>query len=148
MLRKICMLLLQLRAKQIFPLAVFASLLRLTILPAHAETNADRLAHLASLDIEPVWAGHSVDFALVTRGDQQIVAYYDAHRQMSVAQRTLGQKRWTITKLGSYLQWDSHNYLAAAFDRDGYIHVSGNMHVSPLIYFRSSKPFDASTLVP
>ena len=34
-----------------------------------------------------------------------------------------------------------------AIDDDGYLHVSGNMHVRPLVYFRSQKPLDASTLV-
>jgi hypothetical protein len=34
-----------------------------------------------------------------------------------------------------------------AFDRDGYLHLAGNMHVVPLIYFRSTRPGDASSLV-
>jgi hypothetical protein len=34
-----------------------------------------------------------------------------------------------------------------AFDRDGYLHVAGNMHVVPLNYFRSTRPEDASSLV-
>ncbi len=41
--------------------------------------------------------------------------------------------------------WDSHNYIALAVDSDGYLHLSGDMHVAPLKYFRTSKPFDAST---
>lgn len=36
--------------------------------------------------------------------------------------------------------WDSHNYIEMAADRDGYLHVSGNMHAVPLIYFRSTQP--------
>jgi hypothetical protein len=32
-----------------------------------------------------------------------------------------------------------------AIDRDGYIHLSGNMHVVPLIYFRTTRPLDIAT---
>jgi hypothetical protein len=102
---------------------------------------------VSALNIEPVWSGHSVGCALLTHGDQQLVAYYDADRQMSVAQRTLGESKWKITKLDSRVGWDSHNYVTMALDRSGFLHVSGNMHVTPLIYFRSTKPLDASTLV-
>jgi hypothetical protein len=76
------------------------------------------------------------------------VAYYAADSKMTVAQRTLGQKEWKFTVLPTAIGWDSHNYVTMAFDREGYLHVSGNMHVKPLIYFRSTKPDDASSLEP
>lgn len=100
------------------------------------------------IEIEPVWAGHSVRFALLTHGNKQFAAYYDANRQLSVAERTLDSKDWKITKLDSKVEWDSHNYLTLALDREGYLHLSGNMHVVPLVYFRSEKPMDASSLKP
>lgn len=100
------------------------------------------------LEIEPVWAGHSVRFALLTHGNKQFAAYFDANRQLSVAERALGSSSWKITKLDSKLEWDSHNYLTMAVDLDGYLHLSGNMHVVPLVYFRSEKPLDASSLKP
>lgn len=117
--------------------------------PAQAQpaANADLAAGIHELDIAPVWSGHPVGFALLTRGDQQYVAYYAADRQLTVAQRTLGQRTWRKTLLPTTLGWDSHNYVTMAFDRDGYLHLSGNMHASPLVYFRSTKPGDASTLV-
>ncbi|MCX7006629.1 MAG: BNR repeat-containing protein [Kiritimatiellaeota bacterium] len=98
------------------------------------------------LDIEPVWSAHPVGFCLLTHAPHQFVAYYDAQRRMSVAQRTLTATNWTITKLPSQLGWDSHNYVTMALDRDGFLHVSGNMHCVPLVYFRSAKPFDAASL--
>jgi len=112
-----------------------------------ATSNADVAAGIHELDIAPVWSGHPVGFALLTRGDQQYVAYYAADRKLTVAQRTLGQKEWHFTVLPTTLGWDSHNYVTMALDRDGYLHLSGNMHAIPLIYFRSTRPGDASTLV-
>lgn len=41
---------------------------------------------------------------------------------------------------------DSHNNLAIALDRQGYIHVAGDVHNAPLKYWRSLKPLDASTM--
>lgn len=99
-----------------------------------------------SIDVEPVWSGHPVGFGLLTRAPMQWVGYYDAQRQMSVAQRSLDSTNWTITKLPSKLGWDSHNYIAMALDRDGVLHVSGNMHCVPLVYFRGEKPLDGSSL--
>jgi len=111
-----------------------------------ATANADLRAGIHELDIAPVWAGHPVGFSLLTHGDQQYVAYYAADRRLTVAQRTLGQKEWRFTVLPTAVGWDSHNYVTMALDREGYLHVSGNMHVVPLIYFRSTRPGDASSL--
>ena len=99
-----------------------------------------------TIDIAPVWSGHPVEFALLTQGDQQFVAFYDAQRNMTIAQRTLGDRAFRLTVLPTKVGWDSHNGIEMAVDDDGYIHVSGNMHAKPLIYFRSTRPLDASTL--
>jgi hypothetical protein len=114
--------------------------LRVNVAGAAAATAAQAIA------VEPVWAGHPAAFCLLTHPPFQFVAYYDAQRRMSVAQRTLDSTNWTITKLPSTLGWDSHNYLTLALDRDGILHVSGNMHCVPLVYFRSEKPLDAASL--
>lgn len=100
-----------------------------------------------TLNIAPVWAGHPVPFALVTQAPYQYVAYYDAMREMTVVQRNLNERTWTITKLNITTGWDSHNYIAMAIDDDGYLHLSGNMHAAPLIYFRTTQPRNASTFV-
>lgn len=99
-----------------------------------------------TIPVDTVWAGHPVGFSLLTHGDQQFVAYYNADRQMTVAQRTLGATDWTYTHLDSHIGWDSHNYVTMVVDDDGYLHLAGNMHGDPLTYFRSAKPLDASTL--
>lgn len=101
---------------------------------------------LEAVDIEWVWAGHRVGFCLLTHGDRQFAAYYDAERRMTVAGRKLGESRWTLAKLDSTLGWDSHNYVTLAVDRQGHLHVCGNMHVAPLVYFRSDRPLDVQSL--
>ncbi len=103
-------------------------------------------AGVEKLDLEPVWSAHPVGFCLLTHAPHQFVAYYDAQRRMSVAQRTLGATNWAFTRLPSQLGWDSHNYVTMALDRAGFLHVSGNMHCVPLVYFRSEQPLAAATL--
>jgi len=97
------------------------------------------------IDVGPVWSGHSVGFAFLTEQGRQFVAYYDAERRMTVASRNLGSGRWKTVKLPSSVVWDSHNYIALVADDDGYLHLSGNMHAVPLIYFRTTKRWDISS---
>lgn len=98
------------------------------------------------VDIAEVWSGHPVEFSLYTRGDRQFVAYYDAERRMTVAARTLGETTWQVQTLPSTLGWDSHNYVTLALDESGHVHVAGNMHDVPLIYFRTTTPLDVESL--
>jgi hypothetical protein len=120
--------------------AFFFSLLTLTG-AAHAAWDVTGI-----LDVASVWAGHPVGFALLTEPPHQYVAYYDAERRMTVTQRTLDSDTWTYTILPETIGWDSHNYITMTLDRDGYLHLAGNMHSDELRYFRSTKPHDASTL--
>ena len=98
-----------------------------------------------SLDLARVWSGHPVGFALLTQPPFQFAAFYDAQRRLTVAQRKLAERKWTFTQLPGVTGWDSHNYLVLAADDDGYLHLSGDMHVAPLKYFRTSQPWDAAT---
>ncbi|HEY1629101.1 MAG TPA: BNR repeat-containing protein, partial [Tepidisphaeraceae bacterium] len=100
------------------------------------------------IDVAPVWSGHSVGFCLLTRGDKQFVAYYDAERHMTVAMRSLDSDKWQFKVLPSTIGWDSHNYITMAFDDEDHLHLAGNMHVVPLVYFRASKPLDIESLEP
>ena len=100
------------------------------------------------INIEPVWAGHPVGFTLLTQAPWQFVVYYDADRHMSMAWRKLAEAKFQMVRLSSDLGWDSHNFVTMALDRDGYIHVSGNMHAEPLVYFRSDKPYDPTSIKP
>lgn len=97
---------------------------------------------LIAISIAPVWSGHPVHFDLLTEGNRQYVAFYDDQRRMTVAARTLDSTRWDFVRLPAQLGWDSHNSVVMALDRDGYLHLSGNMHVVPLVYFRTTRPYD------
>ena len=104
-----------------------------------------------SSELGITWAGMYVVQDLLTRGDKQYVAFYDTDRQMVVAERSLGdeigdESDWSYKVLPTTLGWDSHNATALGLDRNGTLHVSGNMHNVPLIYFRSAVGGDVSTL--
>ena len=67
-----------------------------------------------------------------------------AERRMTVAERELDEDRWAFVRLPSRLGWDSHNSLRMALDSRHQLHLCGNMHVDPLIYFRSTRPLDVT----
>ncbi|MDR1281282.1 MAG: BNR repeat-containing protein [Opitutaceae bacterium] len=100
------------------------------------------------LPVSLVWAGHPVDFALLTdtSANRQYAAYYDPDRNMVVASRALDAAAWTKKILPAKTGWDSHNYITLSLDRDGQLHVVGNLHDTPLIYFRTTTPGDVTTL--
>ena len=100
----------------------------------------------SSLDISPVWSGHPVSFALLTQAPHQYVAFYDDQRRMTVAYRKLDMLDWQFVRLPETIKWDSHNYITMTIDDDGYIHLSGNMHCVPLVYFRTTRPYDIDSL--
>ncbi|MBN2310347.1 MAG: BNR-4 repeat-containing protein, partial [Candidatus Hydrogenedentes bacterium] len=108
-----------------------------------AEAGGVRTAQV--LDIAPVWAGHPVGFCLLTSGGRQYVAFYDAERHMTVAARALDSSEWTFKRLPSDLVWDSHNFIVMTMDDAGLLHLAGNMHVAPLVYFRTAAPHDIAT---
>jgi len=127
--------------KKLLPMALLTGLVQTgCAAPQPDHTIVEKIA------VQKVWGATPVAFALETVGNRQFVAFYDANRQMVAGQRTLDSKDWMFQKLPSFLVWDSHNYIAMAIDSDGYIHIAGNMHVAPLVYFRSEKPYDVTSL--
>ncbi len=97
------------------------------------------------LDVSPVWAGHPVSFCLLTHPPYQFAAYYDAERKMTVASRELDEETWTYQELPERVGWDSHNSITMTVDDNEDLHLSGNLHVHPLKYFRTSKPLDVTS---
>ena len=102
-------------------------------------------ANINTIAIDNVWSGHRIKPYLLTRGDHQFVAYFDANRQMTVAYR-LGTGAWRYYKVDSWLGWDSHNYVTMELDLEGNLHVMGNMHADPLEYFRTTEPYNVRSL--
>ncbi|MDQ9093913.1 BNR repeat-containing protein [Pseudoalteromonas haloplanktis] len=130
-----------LKAKYIF----LCSLAFLSILVSFASQSRQHEQTVTSIAIDRVWSGHRIKPYLLTRGQQQFVAYYDANRQMTIAHRHLTGK-WRYYKVDSWLGWDSHNYVTMELDSDGHLHVMGNMHADPIEYFRTSEPLNVRSL--
>jgi len=120
------------------------------------ETNKEETI-VETIKIDSVWAGHPVGFCLYTQGVRQYIAYYNSNRNIVVGQRSLDEdnfqlyilpptKRETSGGTSTVVDWDSHNFLTIGIDKEGFIHLSGNVHVNPLTYFRCTVPNDISSL--
>ncbi|MGF7146654.1 hypothetical protein FHS96_000263 [Sphingomonas zeicaulis] len=109
-----------------------------------AEAAPERPMAVSAID--RVWSGHAARFALVVTDARIFVGYYDANRQLSIASRPRDADDWTYHKVDSWLGWDSHNSIAMAVDEAGQLHVVGNLHRDPLVYFRTTAAGDVRTL--
>ncbi|HLP24577.1 MAG TPA: BNR repeat-containing protein [Acidobacteriota bacterium] len=103
--------------------------------------------------IDQVWAGHPVGFAMLVERGHVFVAYYDAERRITVAARAPDEPHWRKVTLpgvwnaakrraSNVLGWDSHNSLVLAADRDGCLHLAGNLHADPLVYYRTARSLE------
>ena len=116
------------------------------LLPIALCAIASAVEIAATIPVDRVWPGHPVGFALLTAAPHQFAAYYNADRKLVVASRKLDDTAWTRTVLPEQIGWDSHNYLTMALDDAKRLHLSGNMHVDPLVYFMAEEPLDATSL--
>ncbi|MDO4570398.1 MAG: BNR repeat-containing protein [Planctomycetia bacterium] len=100
-------------------------------------------------DIAKVWSGNPVGFAFLKHKGELFVGFYSAEdKSMTIGQKKSDDSPWIFKKLDTRIGWDSHNYVEMAFDAHDYLHVTGNMHCVPLIYFRAEKPMDVESLAP
>lgn len=101
-----------------------------------------------TIAIDTVPSCFPVGFSLATdwKRGHQYVAYYKADHQMVLRHRRLGEKEWTVKKLDQHIPWDSHNSITMCVDADGILHLSGNQHCVPLVYYRTDKVGDIMTL--
>ena len=102
-----------------------------------------RVVERMVIDMVPSW--FPVGFCLLTHEGRQYVSYYDAEHRMMVAARALGETKWQRVALPGKVGWDSHNYVTMAVDERGELHLSGNMHSAPLIYFRTTRGADITS---
>lgn len=112
---------------------------------ADADSAKSFLTVGKSIFVDEVWTGAGAGFGFATRGDRQYIAYYDAERWMSVAVRSLDSEEWQKVRLDNQIGWDAHNYVTFAFDSEGHIHLSGNMHGHQLRYYRTTRPWDITS---
>lgn len=95
--------------------------------------------------VAPALSDFPVAFSLLTHGNKQFVAFYDPQHRMTVASRDLNDDKWTFQVLPSQIGWDGHNSIAMQIDGENQIHLSGNMHVDSLVYFRTTVPLDITS---
>jgi hypothetical protein len=101
------------------------------------------------IPVDRVWSAHPVQFGIADDARMLVLAYYDANRQLTLASRPKDDPAgWRYHRLSSWTGWDSHNSLAVAIDRGGHVHVIGNLHNDPLLYFRSERAGDIRTMQP
>ncbi len=142
--------------KLLFSLSLFIALVS-----SHSMANPvrDNPRVIEEIELDTIWSAVQVRFHLLTKGDYQYVAYFNSEQRMAIAMRKLGdpsfQKMILPSKshepptreTSSTIQgWDSHNDIVMAVDRDGCLHLAGNMHANPLTYFRAKKPHDIKSL--
>lgn len=136
---------------------VFAACTQKPTNPVTIDETSNTESIVQILKIDSVWAGHPTGFCLYTHGNRQYIAYYNANRNMVVGQRNLRDDKFDVYILpptsrkeargtSTVLGWDSHNFATLGIDKEGFIHLSGNVHVNPLTYFRSDKPYDISRM--
>ncbi len=99
--------------------------------------------------IDRAWGGANVVFALHVFKNKTIIVYYDTERRIKVAIGQPGQPwdKRVLSSERSFGGWDGHNYLTVTVDEHHDIHLSGNMHTEPLVYWRS-RGLNTSSLAP
>ncbi len=112
--------------------------------------SASSFPALAATKLVPIgkgWAKNSINAnilrhnSVVSHGDSQYAAYYDAEGFVVLAKRKLASEKWHINKTqykGNVN--DAHNSISIMVDGDGYLHMSWDHHGHQLRYCRSTAP--------
>jgi autotransporter-associated beta strand protein len=109
--------------------------------PNEPDFPDDPLAKGSGIDIGKVWTGITTSFPVLTTAKLQIAAFYDETRRLIIAARNLDSNQWHYqSTVETFAGWDAHNYITLSFDPLGYLHLSADMHVMPMNYFRTIQP--------
>jgi len=109
--------------------------------------SRDAARDVQVVDVADGWARNSVNAvvfrknSLVTQGDTQYIAFYDADARLVLGKRRLGSDAWelkTTPYRGNAL--DAHNSISIMVDGAGYLHVAWDHHDNALRYARSVLP--------
>ena len=63
-----------------------------------SQSIVDHKVMSKTLKVADVWSGHPVGFDILTSSKYQYVAYYDADRNMCIAQRELASDQWKVCR--------------------------------------------------
>lgn len=104
-------------------------------------------ADVRLVDVAPGWADNSVNAvifrrdALVTHGDTQYIAFYDAEARVVLGRRKVGSTSWELVRTQySGNARDAHNSISIGVDGSGLLHVAWDHHNGPLRYARGTAP--------
>lgn len=109
--------------------------------------------------VDHTWSAHpSSPPILVTAGDAQYLAYYNAQRRLTLAWRELDEETWQHRHFPVVTRWATrgHALIGLAVDTGGHIHLvpyrrdlSEQPQAPPnMIYFRSTRPHDPASMEP
>ena len=133
--------------------AAFAALTPATVLAQNSCAAPAELGPVIETEaIDLVWSATNVSFDLVTQGQDQLIAYYNATRNLVVAHRRTSTAQdfygtvWNYRQLDTMLGFDNHNDVVVAISDDGHFHVMGNMHADRIVYYRTRYPGEVRSL--
>jgi hypothetical protein len=117
------------------------------VLSASLGASAAESMTMRKIPVAKGLAAHPVNggSCLISDGEHQYIAFYDGDHQMTVGKRRLSETKWDFAKLPERVGWDTHNKIVLFQDREGHLHVTGNMHCAPLHYYRTKKAGDIQT---
>lgn len=80
--------------------------------------------------------------SIISSGNEQYIAYYDAEGYVTLGKRTLHSEYWQLnrTQYKGRVS-DAHNVISIMIDGDGYLHVAFDHHGNPLNYAKSAAPY-------
>ena len=95
---------------------------------------------LRSIRLGDAWSGVRVRYPAIEHNGKYYFGFFDSDRQLTVAEYAPAQNKLCLNRIASrFGGWDSHNGIFMAFDPQGYLHVAGNMHGSPMVYARGPR---------
>lgn len=134
--------------------ALLAAQLSTLLAAGCASAPATQQDAVRLIDVAPGWAGNSVNAvvfrknALVTHGDTQYIAFYDADAFVVLGKRRLGATAWELVRSpyrGNAA--DAHNSISIMVDGAGVLHMAWDHHNGALRYAKGVAP-GALTLGP
>jgi len=102
-------------------------------------------------DAVVLFMGCILSFAALAAGEGDVapvVRSVAELRYMIVGRRPFDGAEWTLHRTRERVGWDSHNYIAFGFDREGQLHLCANMHCVRLRYYRTETAGDPTSLKP